>query len=153
MSSKFKVQGLNRKISGLSFTFYLLLFTLSCSVPNLESPECTAARTPVRGFYSFHVGNEMKPSAENLKLREGFLTPELRRELAKQSETDRDYFTQTDDYPKTFRVGECQAVSPEKAIFQVVLFWKDATRSQQREINVEAVKQNESWLINKVESK
>ena len=95
----------------------------------------------------------MKPSPENLKLREGFLTAELNRELAKQSAGIQDYFTQTDDYPKTFRVGECQTVSPEKTVFQVVLFWKDDTRSEQREINVEAVKQNENWLINKVENK
>ncbi len=153
MNFKFQISDFKFRSAVLLFTFTFLLFTFGCSIPNLESPECTAARTPVRQFYSFHIGNEMKPSAENLQLREKFLSAELRQELAKQGETDVDYFTQTADYPKTFRVGECQAVSPEKTVFQVVLFWKDENRNEQREINVEAVKQNESWLINKIESK
>ncbi len=157
--SKFKIQSLNRKTSGLSFTFYLLpfaflLFTVSCSIPNLESPECTAGRNQVKKLYSFHVGNDMKPSPENLKLREEYLTPELKQNLEKQTSGETDYFTQTSDYPKAFRIGECKVVEPErKVILQVLLFWKDDTRTEQREINVETVKQNEIWLVNKVENK
>ena len=28
----------------------------SCSIPNLETPECIEARPAVRIFYSFHLG-------------------------------------------------------------------------------------------------
>jgi len=31
-----------------------------------------------------------------------------------------------------------------------VLFWRDDTRNEQREIRVETIKQNDQWLINKI---
>lgn len=95
----------------------------------------------------------MKPSEENLQLREKFLTEELRQNLAAQTGEAKDYFTATDDYPKAFRVGGCELADPNKTIFEVVLFWKDDTRNEQREIKVETVKKNDKWLINKVENK
>ena len=146
MSSKFKVQ---------SSKFFLLLLAFSItscglSVPNLEPPECTEARTGVREFYSYHFGNDMKPSIENLERREKFLTADLTRQLKQQTEAAKDYFTQTEDYPKAFRVGACEVVSPEKTVFNVLLFWRDDARSEQREIKVEVIKQNDVWLINKI---
>jgi hypothetical protein len=154
MNSKFKIQNSKFKILVFSFTFYFLLFTFSCSIPNLEKPECTQAKMQVKKLYSFHFGNDMKPSKENLKLREEYLTAELKQELEKQTETKKDYFTQTDDYPKAFRIGECAVVEADKKVnLQVVLFWRDDKRSEQREVNVEAVKENETWLVNKVESR
>jgi Protein of unknown function (DUF3828) len=150
MSSKFKVQS--------SKLFWLFLFAFgvtSCglSVPNLEQSECTQARNRVKEFYSYHFGNNMKPSGENLRQREKFLTADLNRQLQQQNDTARDYFTQTDDYPKAFRVGACEVISPEKVVLEVLLFWKDDVRSQQHGIKVEAVKEDNNWLINKVENK
>ena len=92
----------------------------------------------------------MKPSKENLQKREKFLSDNLKQKLNAQAETATDYFTATDDYPKAFRVGSCEIVSEQKAVFQIVLFWRDNTRSEQREIKVETVKQNNKWLIDKV---
>jgi hypothetical protein len=125
---------------------------LSCSIPNLEKPQCAAARQTVREFYSYHFGNDMKPSNENIKLRERFLTDALKQNLAAQADGKTDYFTATDDYPKAFRVGGCEVMNENKTVFEVVLFWKDDARSEQREIKVETIRQNENWLINKVEN-
>jgi hypothetical protein len=94
----------------------------------------------------------MKPSKENLKLRARFLTDELKQNLAAQADGKIDYFTATDDYPKAFRVGGCEVANENKTVFEVVLFWKDDARSEQREIKVETVKQNDNWLINNVEN-
>ncbi|MEZ5427915.1 MAG: DUF3828 domain-containing protein [Pyrinomonadaceae bacterium] len=133
------------------FTFAFLLG--GCSIPNLENPDCSAARNRVKHFYSFHFGNDMRPSAENLKLRAEYLTPELKAKLEKQ-EGPVDYFTATDDYPKAFRAGKCEVIEPGKRVrFQILLFWKTETRSEEREISVDAVKQNDGWLIDQVESK
>jgi hypothetical protein len=135
------------------FIFFCLLSSvfclLSCSVPNLEAPECTDSRAVVREFYSNHFGNEMKFTAENLKAREKYLAPDFAR-LLQKFVTDSDPFTLSEDAPKAFRVGSCKAVAPDKTEIQVLLFWKDDARSEQREINVEAVKQNDKWLINNI---
>ncbi len=142
----------SRANSFLLSAFCFTLFTFAaCSMPNLEKPECTAARQTVREFYSFHFGDQMKPSKESLQKREKFLSDELNRALAApEIETATDYFTRTDDYPKAFRIGECAATNENRTVFQVVLFWKDDARSEQREVRVEAVKQNGKWLINGV---
>ena len=133
MSLRFKVSSLrllNFKFISKAFRhkkFYSLLFVLSiflsaCSLPNLEKPECIESREIVKQFYSFHFGNDMKPNFENLKQREKFLSQRLFDELKTQPETAKDYFTQTDDYPKAFRVGGCEVVSPDKTIFEILTF-------------------------------
>ena len=134
---------------------FCLLFSafclLSCgSIPNLEKPECEQSRNTVREFYSVHFGNDMKPSEDYLKLREKFLTTDLRNLIAQNLSDKRDYFTATDDYPKAFRVGSCEVVAPDKTLFGVLIFWKTDTRTEQREVKVEAVKENDKWVISKV---
>jgi hypothetical protein len=145
-NSKFKIQN-------WLFIFCILhfAFCISCSIPNLEAPECTEARATVREFYSNHFGGDMKFTSENLQAREKYLTPDLARLLGKFL-TDSDPFTLSapGDAPRAFRVGGCKALAPDKTESQVLLFWKDDQRSEQREITVEAVKQNDKWLINNI---
>lgn len=129
----------------------LWLIAASCSIPNLESPDCTAARNVVREFYSFHFGSDMTFSRENLGLREKFLTPEFEERLRGQ-DTNIDPFTLTDDPPKAFRVGACTVVEPEKRTrFEVLLFWKTDTQSKQVSINADAVNTGGRWLIDGVD--
>ncbi len=135
----------------VAVSLWLIFFTFSCgSVPNLEAPECTQARGVVKEFYSYHFGNDMKFSQENLKQREKFFTPEYFKSL-QSMKTENDIFTTNNtDFPKAFRVGECKVVEPSKTNFEVLLFWKTDTRSEQKAINVEVIKQNDKWLINKI---
>jgi hypothetical protein len=138
--SQFLVSGL------LAFAF----FCAACgSVPNLEKTECEESRNTVREFYSVHFGNDMKPSEDYLKRREKFLTTDLKNLIAQNLSDKRDYFTATDDYPRAFRVGSCEVVAPDKTLFGFLVFWKDDIRNEQREIKIEAVKENDRWLINK----
>ena len=135
----------------LAFCILHSAFCISaCRVPNLDSPQCADARDAVKRFYSFHFGNDMRQSAANVKAREQFLTSELTNSLSPLGETERDYFTATENYPKAFRVGSCKTESDNKATLQVLLFWRDDTKSEQREINVETVKVSDKWLISKV---
>jgi hypothetical protein len=92
----------------------------------------------------------MHPSAEYLKAREPLITEELFKTLSASNEKSIDYFTQTDDYPRAFRVGACVVDSSEKTHFEVDLLWRDETRTEQREVSVEAVKSGDKWLISKV---
>ncbi len=141
------------KMRSFLFLFCIVHFALcisSCSVPNLEKSQCTAARDVVKRFYSSHFGNDMHPSADNLKELEPFLTSELIRHLAESTETAKDYFTATENYPKAFRVGSCTANSEAKVTLQVLLLWRDDTRNEQKEVKVETVKIADKWLINKV---
>ncbi|MEJ7846926.1 MAG: hypothetical protein WKF92_02430 [Pyrinomonadaceae bacterium] len=122
----------------------------SCSVPNLEALECTESRGVVKEFYSFHFARDMKLSPENLKLREKFLTPELIGSFENLQTEDDVFTTNSTDYPKAFRTAGCEVITPEKTVFEVVLFWRSDERSEQKEIKVETVRQNGKWLVNKV---
>jgi hypothetical protein len=149
-----KMQNLKFKIQNYFFVFCifnLVFLVFSCaSIPSLEAPECTESRNVVREFYSFHFGNDMHFSPENLKLRGKFLTPEFYKDL-QNTKTENDVFTTNNtDFPKAFRVGKCEVVSPEKTVFEIVLFWRDENRSEEKKIKAETVKQEGKWLINKV---
>ncbi|MEP6947494.1 MAG: hypothetical protein ABJA02_16365 [Acidobacteriota bacterium] len=124
--------------------------SIACSLPNLEKPQCTDARLAARRFYSIHFGNDMKMTADNLKIRESYMTPELYSSLLAAGDSKFDYFTATDDYPKAFRVGSCTSDSDTAATLQILLLWKDATRSEQKEVHADFVKKGDNWLIQSV---
>ena len=134
----------------LLFLFCLAFSVAGCSLPSLEKPQCKAARDTVKRFYSLHFADDMRPSAQNVKTSQPFLTPVLFQSLSTSNETAKDYFTQTDDYPKAFRVGSCSSDSDTKAVLQVVLLWRDDNRTEQKEVHVETVKVGGQWLINNV---
>jgi hypothetical protein len=139
-----------RKLIFSFFTFAFLLFTFSCSMPNLEQPECTESRGVVKEFYSYHFGNEMKFTPETLQPREKFLTTELTK-LLRRFATESDPFTlTTNDAPKAFSVSGCKVIDANKAEVRVLLFWRDESRSEQKEIHAEVVNQNGKWLINNI---
>ena len=127
---------------------------LSCSVPNLEEVDCREARDVIREFYSLHFGNDRQPSAENLRLREKYLTSRLKGDLndaVAALPEGTDYFTATTDFPKAFRVGECQSAQPgQPVLFNVLLFWKDDERTEQKHILVTLKKEDDAWRIDSV---
>ena len=139
-----------------SFLSYLAAVTAlfvcllsACSVPNLEKPECTAARDTVKRFYSFHFDNAGHASDQVMPERLAFITPRLAGEIASANWAGRDYFTQTEEFPKAFRVGACNAAG-DTATLEVVLLWRDDKASRQEEIKVGTVRSGDNWLIDKV---
>jgi hypothetical protein len=119
-------------------------------MPNLEAPECTESRGVVKELYSYHFGNDMKFSPENLRQREKFVTPEYYKSLQNLQTINDVFTTNSTDFPKAFRVGKCEVVDPAKTNIEVLLFWKNDARSEQKAINVEVVKQGDKWLVNKI---
>jgi hypothetical protein len=137
--------------NGLFFCLLPFYFLLSaCSVPILEQPECTESRLAVKEFYSFHFGHEMKMSDENLKLREKFLTSDLFKSFEQKTSENDVFTTNSTDFPKAFRLGSCKVIEPAKTDFEIVFFWKDDNRNEQKIIHIEAVKHTDKWLINKI---
>jgi hypothetical protein len=135
------------KLPCLLLTAYCLL---ACGIPNLETPACVESRDIVREFYSYHFGNGLGFSADSLKQRERFLTPGLVSQFAKVADGTDPFTTGTTDFPKAFRVGECKEISNGQTAFQVLLFWRDDNRTEQKTINVETVRTGDKWLINRI---
>lgn len=148
-SSEFKIQKwiLVFCILNLSFLFS------NCRLYSLEAIECTEARLAAKQFYSFHFGNEMRPSAENLRSREKFLTPRYFAALSASKEDLLDQFTLTEEYPKTFKIGECKSENATNADLQIQLYWRDDFTTVQQEVVANMVKENGKWLLDGVGSK
>ncbi len=124
-----------------------------CSVPMLESETCAGSRNELRQFYSYHFGHAMLFSAAELEQRRKFLTPEYYESLG-GSPADADAFTTgTGDTPKTFRIGACEELSPERTRFAVLIFWKDDVRDEQRTIHADMKLVGDRWLVDKIETR
>jgi predicted Fe-S protein YdhL (DUF1289 family) len=120
---------------------------LGCSIPNLDQPECTESRDTVREFYSWYLATDAEKREKAPDMFEKYVASDT---FASADGTS-DRFFLTNDSPKAFRVGECKVVEPGKrTTFEVLLFWKDDTRSEQRSIHVETEKRQSKWLITKV---
>lgn len=146
--NSWKLKNKNFVLAFCAFQFAILT---GCGQPNLESAECRESRDMVKRFYSFHIGSEMKPSRKNLEERAKYLSGSLRQQVSNRIDSEYDYFTQTSDYPKAFRVGACETIGLDKASFEVLLFWKEADKNVQRALRVEVAKEMKNWLIDKVE--
>jgi hypothetical protein len=125
-----------------------------CSLPSLEASQCAEARLAAKQFYSFHFGNDMTPGGENLKARERFLTSELYNSLSGSTDGKIDYFTKSESYPRTFKIGKCESTDAEHATLQVQVYWQEERGSlketTQRELSVDTVKTGDRWLIDNV---
>ena len=126
------------------------MFGTSCSIPTLDTQECIEARPAARIFYSFHFGNDMTFSPENLEARSRYLTKRLKTELHSRRGTG-DYFTTGDDnVPKAFRAGSCQTLSPDRVAIEVLMLWRTDESDTQKQITVEMQKVGNEWLVDKV---
>jgi len=120
---------------------------LSCSIPNLDEPECKASRDGVQQFYSWYIATDAQQRDKQPEVFQKYVGP-LERDPRKW-ETDE--FLLTNDFPKAFRVGKCTVVEPgRRTRFEVLLFWKDDVRSEQRTIKVDTEIADGRWLIRSI---
>lgn len=137
-----------------TFIIFTALLTAGCSsisVPSLEDPSCTKARETARSFYSLHFGGDLKPTAESLKARATGLTEEFGARLQAENPQKVDPFTLTEDYPRAFKLGGCEAKTDGSVVLEVQLFWRDEKVTKQESVNATMIERNGRWLIEGVE--
>ena len=128
---------------------FATLFAASCRVETFDESPCGQAKGEAHRLYSFHLGNDMTPSPEHLELRKRYLTDELYKQLS-TSDSRTDYFTSSENFPRTFKIGQCSLKSPEEATVQVQIYWKDDYSTVQKDLLVDVVKRSGGWLVNSV---
>ncbi len=152
VSGQWSVVSLRGRLFCLLLSAFCLL---GCSVPNLEEADCIQARDIVREFYSFHFANDMHPTQENIRLREKYFTrgyaTKLMHDEDSGTQLTRDLFTNSEDFPKAFRVGQCRVVEAgTKVQFEVLMFWKDDEKSEQKPVVAFVRKVDDKWLIDSI---
>jgi len=152
---------------------FVLLIGLGLIVPigtRASTPQKLGPRDPaqaaVRAFYQFHLIHEKNFTARNVRLRKRWLTPELfgllLGELKREAEESKahpdeapyfegDPFTDSQEYPDSFRVGQSE-VNGDLAKVTVTLLWSARTSRgrDKRDIVVEVTRTSAAWLINDV---
>lgn len=130
--------------------FCIMHFALcigACSIPNLEKAQCAEARDSVKQFYSWYLGTDAEAKSRQPEIFRKFVSTGLPVDPEKWQS---DPYLLTNNFPKSFRVAECNTQSSEKTNFNVILLWHDGSRSEQKNIRVETLRNNGSWLISKV---
>lgn len=130
-----------------------VFFSTSCltgSIPNLEKPQCTSSRDVVKRFYSIHFGGDMRFSQENLKVREKFLTKQYAASLQNINSAADIFTSNSEDYPRAFRLGGCEVLGEEKAKVEILVFWKNGDESRQQSVFAEVTKDSGNWLISNI---
>lgn len=128
--------------------FIFVCVIASCGVPNLESSQCTEARDSVKQFYSWLLATDTDQRGERQDIYNKHISAGLRNSFIGKPEAEI-YFL-SNDFPKTFKVGSCKASEDQTVTLQMQIYWRDDVKTTQREFYVEAVKQGEGWLINKI---
>ena len=115
------------------------------------------AQATVKAFYAFHIKNKCDYSVGGLKLRHRWLDENLYRlllaELKKPVKPDEvpdldgDPFTNSQDTPKSFHVGETKQ-GDKNASVEVLFYWKEKDKVvDQRKIEVKLTKSANAWKI------
>src|ERR1035437_2069868 len=125
----------------------LLILVSSCSIPNLEKPECTESRDSVKQFYSLYIGTDEQDRQQNWERFQKFFAPGF---SPSPNSGGPDPFTLATDWPTTFKVGERRVRANDKTDLQVQLYWRTDPVVVQKEVHVEVVKINGAWMINKI---
>jgi hypothetical protein len=120
----------------------------SCSLPSLESGECSQARDTVKQFYSWYLGTETGEKDKHPEIFNKYVSSEFLVGHGKSSGNDPYFLSPT--FPKTFKIGVCKQIDAQKVDMQVQLYWRDDAKTVQKEVHVETVKASDKWLINKI---
>jgi hypothetical protein len=154
-----------RLISSIGIAVILSVGVQSPAQAQTASPQDAALRA-VRSFYAFHLAHSKGFTVRNVQLRKRFLTAEfyglLLKELKRQAaetkahpdevpDFDGDPFTDSQEYPDSYRVGKVET-NGDLAKVTVTLLWSARTSRgrDKRDIVVEVTRSGAGWLINDI---
>lgn len=154
-----------RLISLISIAVILSVGAQAPAKAQTASPQDAAPRA-VRSFYAFHLAHNKGFTVRNVQLRKRFLTAEfyglLLKELKRQAAESKahpdeapdfegDPFTDSQEYPDSYRVGKAEVTS-DLAKVTVTLLWSARTSRgrDKRDIVIEVTSSPGGWLINDI---
>lgn len=141
----------------------LLVYLPAVSVSQLPDKASADAAATVKSFYTFHFKNKFDYSRQGLRQRQRWLDAtlyqlllaELKRSDASTKknevpELNGDPFTNSQEYPNSFRIGDTRQ-EYGKAFVEVVLLWQDKGEIvAEKNIGVELSKSKTVWKISNI---
>ena len=155
---------LRRHVS--SAVLVMLLLSVKTALP--QGSQSTNPAEVVKSFYKFHFSRSMNFTKQNVLRSRRWLAPELYKLLLNEFRREDEYrrshpnesfvpymegdpFTQSQQYPTTFRVVK-SVVCGNKANVEIVFLWsaKSSRGRDERNVEIQLTKHNGKWLINNV---
>ncbi|MEW6127427.1 MAG: DUF3828 domain-containing protein [Acidobacteriota bacterium] len=135
----------------------LLVIFFSFAISGKSNPVQAGATATVKAFYAYHFAHKFDYSKRGLLQRRKWLDDTLYKllvaEVSKPTKADEapemngDPFTNSQEYPTTFRIGNTNE-SAAKATIQVIFIWKEQGKViDERPVDVELVKNKNLWKI------
>ena len=124
-----------------------------CSVPNMQSQQCSEASDSVKEFYSWYMGTDAEERAKRPAVYRKFISPDFPLD-SKNWESDP--YLLSHNFPTTFKVGKCEMVDESHVRVQVQLYWRPEDsdgKTVQKEIYADAVNKGDAWQIAKIEDR
>lgn len=147
------------------------LFLLPIKTTLAQGAGTDAPGMVVYSFYKFHFSHSKSFTKRNVLTRQRWLTPDLfhllMNEFVREDQyakshpkesfvpyMDGDPFTNSQEYPTSFRSGS-PVVSENEATVPVTFLWDAARRGDgdQRNIEIQLLRQRGRWLINNIVNK
>ena len=139
-----------RNISVAYCLLFIAFCSLNCSIPNMESQQCSEARDSVKEFYSWYLGTDAEQREKQPEIYKKYIAE---RSQLNASGAGIDPFFNSETAPTTFKIGQCDAVDDSHTNIQVQLYWRYSEQKvDQKELYVDTVRNGERWQIEKIES-
>lgn len=134
---------LNHRVGASFWIMGIAICLVNCSIPNLETEQCSNARDNVKEFYSWYLGTDSDLRLKQRDVYDRHISPSFR----SQAGEGMDPFFLSENPPTTFKVGKCEIVDDRNVNMQVQLYWRHDLTTDQKEVIAHEVKNGEKWLI------
>ena len=119
----------------------------ACSIPNLDSPECAAARDVAKKYYSLAVGGDPMSHPEVLAKLKALRAPNFSASPA--AEGDPYYYSSVP--PTSYRADECSPLSDGRVKIEITVIWRVNDKNSIRKDWVTVAKSNDTWLVEHID--
>jgi hypothetical protein len=124
----------------------LLPFIGGCSIPAIESADCTAARDVTKRYYSLAIGGDLAHQPDALAQINKLRAPGF---SASGADTNggRDAYNFSLITPSSSRVDECSDLGNGKVRTDVTVIWRQNDQNYLRKDKVTLQKSGGTWLV------
>jgi hypothetical protein len=128
----------------------IALSIVSCSVPKIESADCSAAREVTKRYYSLAIGGDLAHQPDAMAQIRAMLTPRFTASGVKAGD-GRDPYNFSIRPPSSSRVDECSDLGAGKAATDVTVIWRLNDQNYLRKDKVTLIKYGDQWLIERID--
>jgi hypothetical protein len=135
----------------LSFCIlHCALCIISCSIPAIESPDCSAAREVTKRYYSLAIGGDLADQPDSLRQIKQLQAPDFS-VGGTQISGGRDPYNFSLVTPSSSRVVECADLGNGEVMNNVTVIWRQNDQNYLRKDKVTLARSGDTWLIEHID--